>query len=58
MKKILRLVVTGAAGRMGRRVAALAAEDRRFQVAALVDSLPTYPPRIRFDGVSAGRWGG
>jgi len=37
MKKILRLVVTGAAGRMGRRVAALAAEDARFQVAALVD---------------------
>ena len=37
MKKILRLVVTGAAGRMGRRVAALAAEDDRFQVAALVD---------------------
>ena len=37
MKKILRLVVTGAAGRMGRRVAALAAEDGRFQVAALVD---------------------
>jgi len=36
MKKILRLVVTGAAGRMGRRVAALAAEDRRFQIAALV----------------------
>jgi 4-hydroxy-tetrahydrodipicolinate reductase len=29
--------VTGAAGRMGRRVAALAAEDGRFQVAALVD---------------------
>ena len=30
----------------------------RAQVAALVDSLPTYPPRIRFNGVSAGRWGG
>jgi len=37
MKKILRLVVTGAAGRMGRRVAALAAADGRFKVAALVD---------------------
>jgi 4-hydroxy-tetrahydrodipicolinate reductase len=37
MKKILRLVVTGAAGRMGRRVAALAGEDGRFKVAALVD---------------------
>ncbi|MCX5795596.1 MAG: 4-hydroxy-tetrahydrodipicolinate reductase [Elusimicrobia bacterium] len=37
MKKPLRLVVTGAAGRMGRRVAALAAEDGRFQVTALVD---------------------
>jgi 4-hydroxy-tetrahydrodipicolinate reductase len=37
MNEILRLVVTGAAGRMGRRVAALAAEDPRFQVVALVD---------------------
>ncbi len=37
MKKPLRIVVTGAAGRMGRRVAALAAEDPRFQVAGLVD---------------------
>ncbi|MBI5240274.1 MAG: 4-hydroxy-tetrahydrodipicolinate reductase [Elusimicrobia bacterium] len=40
MKKALRIVVTGAAGRMGRRVAALAAEDARFQVAALVDRSP------------------
>jgi 4-hydroxy-tetrahydrodipicolinate reductase len=37
MKKVLRLVLTGAAGRMGRRVAALAAEDGRFRAAALVD---------------------
>jgi 4-hydroxy-tetrahydrodipicolinate reductase len=37
MKKPLRLVVTGAAGRMGRRVAALAGEDARFDIAALVD---------------------
>ena len=40
MKRPLRLVVTGAAGRMGRRVAALAAEDGRFQVAALADRAP------------------
>ncbi|MDD5627502.1 MAG: dihydrodipicolinate reductase C-terminal domain-containing protein [Elusimicrobia bacterium] len=37
MPKPLRLVVTGAAGRMGRRLAALAAADGRFAVAALVD---------------------
>jgi len=39
MKKPLRLAVTGAAGRMGRRVAALAREDPRFAVAALVDRI-------------------
>ncbi|MDD5655930.1 MAG: dihydrodipicolinate reductase C-terminal domain-containing protein [Elusimicrobia bacterium] len=46
MKKRLRLVVTGAAGRMGRRVCALAAEDRRFSAAARVDRAEgCLPPR-------------
>jgi len=40
MSPILRLVVTGASGRMGRRVAALAAQDNRFRLAALIDRHP------------------
>lgn len=41
MSKKIRIVVCGAAGRMGRRVAALAAEDGRFQVAALIGRCAT-----------------
>ncbi|MFA6003472.1 MAG: 4-hydroxy-tetrahydrodipicolinate reductase [Elusimicrobiota bacterium] len=49
MKQPLRLVVTGAAGRMGRRVIALAEGDARFLVAAAVDrsSGPDLPAALR-----------
>ena len=53
MKKIIRLVVTGAAGRMGRRVAALAAEGVFIEVEHIVMSEPIrtldkYDLKVRF----------